>query len=180
MILEIINFSKRLSHTVFSNLFGIIIISLSAPLIAIYYDPLQMGEYSLFVSIVAILSYVSIGAIDQILLSNFSYSIDNNIKIFSAFAILNLTTTLIFCISLCVLNIFYNISDIYYFIPLAVFCSFYTDRGSHYSYTPEAGGKVDKHRLTQVGRSLKELCIKHTLAYIVLSYKVNRHLPMIS
>ena len=29
-----------------------------------------------------------------------------------------------------------------------LFCSFYTDRGSHYFYTPEVGGKVDKSRLT--------------------------------
>ena len=28
-------------------------------------------------------------------------------------------------------------------------CSLYTDRGSHYWTTPEAGGKVDKERLTQ-------------------------------
>jgi transposase len=46
-----------------------------------------------------------------------------------------------------------------------VFCSFYTDRGSHYAYTPEAGGKVDKSRLTQVGRALKELGIQHIHAY---------------
>lgn len=25
-----------------------------------------------------------------------------------------------------------------------LFCSFYSDRGSHYWHTPEAGGKVDK------------------------------------
>lgn len=46
-----------------------------------------------------------------------------------------------------------------------LFCTFYTDRGSHYAYTPEAGGKVDKSRLTEVGRALKELSIKHILAY---------------
>jgi len=46
-----------------------------------------------------------------------------------------------------------------------LFCSLYTDRGSHYAYTPEAGGKVDKGRLTQVGRALKELGIKHQHAY---------------
>ena len=32
--------------------------------------------------------------------------------------------------------------------------SLYTDRGSHYFYTPEAGGKVDRTRPTQVGRAL--------------------------
>ncbi len=32
--------------------------------------------------------------------------------------------------------------------------SLYTDRGSHYFYTPEAGGKVDRKQLTPVGRAL--------------------------
>ena len=32
-------------------------------------------------------------------------------------------------------------------------CSLYTDRGSHYFHTPEAGGKVDKDNPTQVGRA---------------------------
>jgi len=43
--------------------------------------------------------------------------------------------------------------------------SLYTDRGSHYFHTPEAGGKVDKHNLTQVGRALKQLGITHIAAY---------------
>jgi hypothetical protein len=46
-----------------------------------------------------------------------------------------------------------------------LFCSFYTDRGSHYFYTPEVGGKVDKSRLTEVGRALKHLRIIHIAAY---------------
>lgn len=46
-----------------------------------------------------------------------------------------------------------------------LFCSLYTDRGSHYWFTPEAGGKVDKERLTQVGRALKQLGIEHIAAY---------------
>ena len=46
-----------------------------------------------------------------------------------------------------------------------LFCSFYTDRGSHYFYTDQAGGKVDKSRLTQVGRALKQLGIEHIAAY---------------
>lgn len=46
-----------------------------------------------------------------------------------------------------------------------IFCSFYTDRGSHYFYTPEVGGKVDKSRVTQVGRALRQLGIKHIPAY---------------
>ena len=33
-------------------------------------------------------------------------------------------------------------------------CSLYTDRASHYWLTPEAGGKVDKDRLTQFGRAM--------------------------
>lgn len=46
-----------------------------------------------------------------------------------------------------------------------LFCSAYTDRGSHYFHTPEAGGKVDKMNLTQVGRALKQLGIEHIAAY---------------
>lgn len=46
-----------------------------------------------------------------------------------------------------------------------LFCSLYTDRGSHYWYTPEGGGKVDKYQLTQVGRALKQLGIQHIAAY---------------
>lgn len=42
---------------------------------------------------------------------------------------------------------------------------FYTDRGSHYFYTPEAGGKVAKDVLTQVGRALAHLGIEHIPAY---------------
>lgn len=41
----------------------------------------------------------------------------------------------------------------------------YTDRGSHYFHTPEAGGKVSKSQLTQVGRALKQLGISHIPAY---------------
>lgn len=46
-----------------------------------------------------------------------------------------------------------------------LFSVFYTDRGSHYFHTPEAGGKVDKNNPTQVGRALKQLGIKHIAAY---------------
>lgn len=46
-----------------------------------------------------------------------------------------------------------------------LFASLYTDRGSHYFTTPEAGGKVDKVRLTEVGRALKQLGIEHIAAY---------------
>ena len=43
--------------------------------------------------------------------------------------------------------------------------SLYTDRGSHYFYTAKAGEKVDKVRLTQVGRALQRLGIEHIPAY---------------
>jgi len=43
--------------------------------------------------------------------------------------------------------------------------SFYSDRGSHYWYTPEAGGKVDKVNLTQFGRAMKQLGIEMIAAY---------------
>jgi transposase len=46
-----------------------------------------------------------------------------------------------------------------------LFCSFYSDRGSHYWYTPEAGGKVDKTRLTQFGAALDRLGIEMIAAY---------------
>lgn len=43
--------------------------------------------------------------------------------------------------------------------------SLYTDRGSHYWHTPQAGGKVDKHNLTQFGRAMKQLGIEMIPAY---------------
>jgi transposase len=43
--------------------------------------------------------------------------------------------------------------------------SLYTDRGSHYFYTPKAGEAVDRSRLTQVGRALERLGIEHIAAY---------------
>ncbi len=46
-----------------------------------------------------------------------------------------------------------------------LFASLYSDRGSHYFLTPEAGAKVDKVRLTEVGRALKQLGIDHIAAY---------------
>jgi hypothetical protein len=41
-----------------------------------------------------------------------------------------------------------------------LFCALYSDRGSHFFVTPKAGEAVDKTRLTQVGRALKELGIQ--------------------
>ena len=46
-----------------------------------------------------------------------------------------------------------------------LFCSFYSDRGSHYWHTPEAGGKVDKTNPTQFGMALKRLGIEMIAAY---------------
>ncbi len=46
-----------------------------------------------------------------------------------------------------------------------VFSSFYSDRGSHYWHTPEAGGKVDKNKPTQFGRALAQLGITMIAAY---------------
>jgi transposase len=46
-----------------------------------------------------------------------------------------------------------------------LFCALYSDRGSHFFLTPKAGEKVDKHRLTQVGRAMKELGIQMIPAY---------------
>jgi transposase len=48
---------------------------------------------------------------------------------------------------------------------LGLFSSLYTDRGSHYWTTPEAGGKVDKVNLTQFGRAMKNLGIHMIPAY---------------
>ena len=46
-----------------------------------------------------------------------------------------------------------------------LFSSFYTDRGSHYFLTPKAGEAVSKTSLTQVGRALAELGIRHIPSY---------------
>ena len=46
-----------------------------------------------------------------------------------------------------------------------LFCALYSGRGSHFFVTPEAGEKVDKHRLTQVGRAMRELGVQMIPAY---------------
>src|SRR6201982_2758400 len=46
-----------------------------------------------------------------------------------------------------------------------VFCALYSDRGSHFWLTPKAGGKIDPHRLTQVGRALRELGVQMIPAF---------------
>jgi len=44
-------------------------------------------------------------------------------------------------------------------------CSFYSDRGSHYWFTPTADGLVDKNALTQFGRAMRKLGIEMIAAY---------------
>ena len=46
-----------------------------------------------------------------------------------------------------------------------LFCALYSDRGSHFFVTSKAGEKVDKQRLTQVGRAMKELGVQMIPAY---------------
>ena len=46
-----------------------------------------------------------------------------------------------------------------------LFCSLYTDRASHYWFTPKAGGKVDKKAFTQFGRAMHQLGIEMIAAY---------------
>jgi len=46
-----------------------------------------------------------------------------------------------------------------------LFCALYSDRAGHFFQTPKAGEPVDKYRLTQVGRALRELGIQMIPAY---------------
>ena len=46
-----------------------------------------------------------------------------------------------------------------------IFCALYSDRGSHYWLTPKEGEIVDRQRLTQVGRALRDLGIEMIPAY---------------
>jgi transposase len=46
-----------------------------------------------------------------------------------------------------------------------LFCALYSDRGSHFFVTVKEGEKVDKNRLTQVGRAMKELGVQMIAAY---------------
>ncbi|MFA4835403.1 MAG: ISNCY family transposase [Dehalococcoidia bacterium] len=50
-------------------------------------------------------------------------------------------------------------------VQRGLFSSLYTDRGSHYWYTPKEGGKVSKTQLTQFGRAMKHLGIQMIAAY---------------
>lgn len=51
------------------------------------------------------------------------------------------------------------------FLKRGIFCSLYTDRGTHYWHTPEEGGKVDKEHPTQFGRAMKQMGIEMIPAY---------------
>lgn len=46
-----------------------------------------------------------------------------------------------------------------------VFCSLYTDRASHFAWTPSAGQAPDRNHRTQVGRALEQLGVEHILAH---------------
>jgi hypothetical protein len=46
-----------------------------------------------------------------------------------------------------------------------LFCAVYSDRGTHFFVTMKEGEKVDKQRLTQVGRAMKELGVHMIAAY---------------
>ena len=46
-----------------------------------------------------------------------------------------------------------------------LFCAVYSDRGSHFWLTPKAGGEVDRDRVTQVGRALRQLGVRMIPAY---------------
>jgi len=46
-----------------------------------------------------------------------------------------------------------------------LFCSLYSDRGSHMAWTAKAGGPVDRQKPTQIARALDQLGIELILAY---------------
>jgi len=46
-----------------------------------------------------------------------------------------------------------------------LFCALYSDRGSHFFVTMKEGEKVNKDRLTQVGRAMKEVGVQMIAAY---------------
>ena len=58
---------------------------------------------------------------------------------------------------------FYGVRNV--IVQKGLFSSLYTDRGSHYWYTPKEGGKVSKTQLTQFGRAMKHLGIQMIPAY---------------
>jgi hypothetical protein len=72
-------------------------------------------------------------------------------------------TSMFFCDEECTASSFHGLGQT--IACYGLFASLYSDRGSHYFVTPQAGGKVDKQHLTEVGRALKQLGIEHIAAY---------------
>jgi transposase len=58
---------------------------------------------------------------------------------------------------------FQGVQDV--ILKKGLFSSLYTDRGSHYWFTPKEGGKVSKTQLTQFGRAMQQLGIEMIPAY---------------
>ena len=59
-----------------------------------------------------------------------------------------------------------------------LFCSLYTDRSSHYFFTPEAAGRVSRTVPTQFGRALKQLGIGHIAAFSTLQDRLPKELKL--
>jgi len=58
---------------------------------------------------------------------------------------------------------FQGVQDV--ILKKGLFSTIYTDRGSHYWFTPEEGGKVSKTQLTQFGRAMQQLGVTMIPAY---------------
>jgi len=58
---------------------------------------------------------------------------------------------------------FQGVQDV--ILKKGLFSSIYTDRGTHYWFTPKEGGKVSKTQLTQFGRAMQQLNIEMIPAY---------------
>src|SRR5437763_3188966 len=51
-------------------------------------------------------------------------------------------------------------------VTRGLFCSLYSDRGSHMAWAPKAGGPVDRQKPTQIARALDQLGIELIQAYL--------------
>ncbi|MEE9910393.1 MAG: ISNCY family transposase [Deltaproteobacteria bacterium] len=58
---------------------------------------------------------------------------------------------------------FQGVGDV--ILKKGLFSTIYTDRGSHYWFTPKEGGKVSKTQLTQFGRAMQQLGVTMIPAY---------------
>ncbi|MFO7570701.1 MAG: ISNCY family transposase [Smithellaceae bacterium] len=58
---------------------------------------------------------------------------------------------------------FQGVGDV--ILKKGLFSTMYTDRGSHYWFTPKEGGKVSKTQLTQFGRAMQQLGVTMIPAY---------------